>query len=157
MINTNSPTMKDQVTSRLITTTVVLVLWSTRISMARQNTSLLLCAAKLIFSPTFTGQFQTDEIITQSRTVGGQQVTARGRVISWNNITKVLKYYQNRIDGVFLRLLVTSQSLKVVTLNRFYLRYISNPDINFLLCRVFLLVLSTTLVRSWYVVHQWLC
>ena len=55
----------------------------------------------VIFSPTFTGQFQTDEIITQSRTVGGQQVTARGRVISWNNITKVLKYYQNRIDGVF--------------------------------------------------------
>jgi len=55
----------------------------------------------VIFSPTFTGQFQTDEIITQSRTVGGQQVTARGRVISWNNVTKVLKYYQNRIDGVF--------------------------------------------------------
>ena len=55
----------------------------------------------VIFSPTFTGQFQTDEIITQSRTVGGQQVTARGRVISWNATTKVLKYYQNRIDGVF--------------------------------------------------------
>jgi len=55
----------------------------------------------VIFSPTFTGQFQTDEIITQSRTVGGQQVTARGRVISWNDTTKVLKYYQNRIDGVF--------------------------------------------------------
>ena len=55
----------------------------------------------VIFSPTFTGQFQTDEIITQSRTVGGQQVTARGRVISWNTTTKVLKYYQNRIDGVF--------------------------------------------------------
>ena len=28
-------------------------------------------------------------------------MTARGRVISWNNTTKVLKYYQNRIDGVF--------------------------------------------------------
>ena len=55
----------------------------------------------VIFSPTFTGQFQTDEIITQSRTVGGQQVTARGRVISWNDTTKVLKFYQNRIDGVF--------------------------------------------------------
>ena len=37
----------------------------------------------------------------RSRTVGGQQVTARGRVISWNTTTKVLKYYQNRIDGVF--------------------------------------------------------
>ena len=55
----------------------------------------------VIFSPTFTGQFSTDEIITQSRTVGGQQVTARGRVISWNSTTKVLKYYQNRVDGVF--------------------------------------------------------
>jgi hypothetical protein len=55
----------------------------------------------VIFSPTFTGTFSTDEIITQSRTVGGQQVTARGRVISWNTTTKVLKYYQNRIDGVF--------------------------------------------------------
>lgn len=54
-----------------------------------------------IFSPTFTGQFQTDEIITQSRTIGGQQVTARGRVISWNNTTKLLKFYQNRIDGIF--------------------------------------------------------
>ena len=55
----------------------------------------------VIFSPTFTGTFSTDEIITQSRTVGGQQVTARGRVISWNTTTKVLKYYQNRIDGVY--------------------------------------------------------
>lgn len=54
-----------------------------------------------IFPASFTGQFQTDEIITQSRTVGGQQVTARGRVISWNSTTKVLKYYQNRVDGVF--------------------------------------------------------
>ena len=61
----------------------------------------------VIFSPTFTGQFQTDEIVTQSRTVGGQQVTARGRVISWNDTTKVLKFYQNRIDGVFPELLVT--------------------------------------------------
>ena len=54
-----------------------------------------------IFSPTFTGNYSTDEIITQSRTVGGQQVTARGRVVSWNSTTKVLKYYQNRIDGIF--------------------------------------------------------
>lgn len=66
------------------------------------TSAITLSATKaVIFSPTFTGQFQTDEIITQSRTVGGQQVTARGRVISWNNTTKVLKYYQNRIDGVF--------------------------------------------------------
>ena len=28
-------------------------------------------------------------------------MTARGRVISWNSTTKVLKYYQNRIDGIF--------------------------------------------------------
>ena len=66
------------------------------------TSAITLSATKaVIFSPTFTGQFQTDEIITQSRTIGGQQVTARGRVISWNNTTKVLKYYQNRIDGVF--------------------------------------------------------
>ena len=63
---------------------------------------LTLSATKsVIFAPTFTGNFSTDEIITQSRTIGGQQVTARGRVISWNSTTKVLKYYQNRIDGVF--------------------------------------------------------
>ena len=55
----------------------------------------------VIFSPTFTGNYTTDEIVTQSRTVGGQQVTARGRVVSWNSTTKVLKYYQNRIDGIF--------------------------------------------------------
>lgn len=66
------------------------------------TSAITLSATKaVIFSPTFTGQFQTDEIITQSRTVGGQQVTARGRVISWNSTTKVLKFYQNRIDGVF--------------------------------------------------------
>lgn len=66
------------------------------------TSAITLSATKaVIFSPTFTGQFQTDEIITQSRTVGGQQVTARGRVVSWNSTTKVLKYYQNRIDGVF--------------------------------------------------------
>ena len=66
------------------------------------TSAITLSATKaVIFSPTFTGQFQTDEIITQSRTVGGQQVTARGRVISWNSTTKVLKYYQNKIDGVF--------------------------------------------------------
>ena len=66
------------------------------------TSDLTLSATKaVIFSPTFTGNFQTDEIITQSRTIGGQQVTARGRVISWNSTTKVLKYYQNRIDGVF--------------------------------------------------------
>ena len=55
----------------------------------------------VIFSPDFTGTFNTDEIITQTRTVGGQQVTARGRVVSWNNVTKVLKYFQNRVDGIF--------------------------------------------------------
>ena len=55
----------------------------------------------VIFSPDFTGTFNTDEIITQTRTVGGQQVTARGRVVSWNSVTKVLKYFQNRVDGIF--------------------------------------------------------
>lgn len=55
----------------------------------------------VVFSPTFQGNFTVDEIITQTRTVGGQSVTSRARVISWNPITKVLKYYQNKIDGIF--------------------------------------------------------
>jgi hypothetical protein len=63
---------------------------------------LTLSATKaVIFAPTFQGNFVVDEIITQTRTVGGSQITARGRVISWNPITKVLKYYQNKIDGIY--------------------------------------------------------
>ena len=54
-----------------------------------------------IFSPTFQGNYVPDEIITQQRTVGGTTITARGRVISWNSTTKVLKYYQNNVDGIF--------------------------------------------------------
>ena len=52
-------------------------------------------------SPTFQGNYIPDEIITQSRIVGGVNVTARGRVISWNSTTKLLKYYQNNVDGIF--------------------------------------------------------
>ena len=55
----------------------------------------------VIFSPTFQGNYVPDEIITQTRVVGGTNVTARARVISWNAITKVLKYYQNAVDGIF--------------------------------------------------------
>ena len=55
----------------------------------------------VIFSPTFQGNYVPDEIITQTRVVGGTNVTARGRVISWNATTKVLKYYQNAVDGIF--------------------------------------------------------
>lgn len=55
----------------------------------------------VIFSPTFQGNFIADETIQQTRIIGGQSVTARGRVVSWNSTTKVLKYYQNRIDGIF--------------------------------------------------------
>ena len=55
----------------------------------------------VIFSPTFQGNYVPDEIITQTRTVGGTNVTARARVISWNATTKVLKYYQNSVDGIF--------------------------------------------------------
>ena len=63
---------------------------------------LTVSAAKaVIFAPTFQGNYVPDEIITQTRTVGGTNVTARGRVISWNSTTKVLKYYQNAIDGIF--------------------------------------------------------
>jgi len=66
------------------------------------TSELTLSATKAVIFPTsFTGSYNTDEIITQSRTVGGQAVTARGRVISWNSTTKVLKYYQNRVDGIF--------------------------------------------------------
>ena len=63
---------------------------------------LTLSATKaVIFPPTFQGNFVVDEIITQTRTVGGQQITSRGRVISWNSVTKVLKYYQNNVDGIY--------------------------------------------------------
>lgn len=55
----------------------------------------------VIFPPTFQGVFFVDEIITQTKIVGGGQVTSRGRVISWNSTTKVLKYYQNQIDGIY--------------------------------------------------------
>lgn len=55
----------------------------------------------VIFSPTFQGNFIPDEIISQQRTVGGVTITARGKVISWNPTTKVLKYFQNRVDGIF--------------------------------------------------------
>ena len=54
-----------------------------------------------IFPPTFQGNYVPDEIITQTRVVGGQNITARARVISWNATTKVLKYYQNSVDGIF--------------------------------------------------------
>ena len=54
-----------------------------------------------IFSPTFQGNFIADETLQQTRIVGGQSVTSRGRVVSWNSTTKVLKYYQNRVDGIF--------------------------------------------------------
>jgi hypothetical protein len=63
---------------------------------------LTVSAAKaVIFSPTFQGNYAPDEIITHSRVVGGQTTTARGRVISWNPTTKLLKYYQNAVDGIF--------------------------------------------------------
>ena len=55
----------------------------------------------VIFSPTFQGNYVPDEIITQTRVVGGTNITARARVISWNATTKVLKYYQNSVDGIF--------------------------------------------------------
>ena len=55
----------------------------------------------VIFPPTFQGNYVPDEIITQTRVVGGTNVTARARVISWNATTKLLKYYQNSVDGIF--------------------------------------------------------
>ena len=58
-------------------------------------------AKAVIFPPTFQGNYAPDEIITQTRVIGGTNVTARGRVISWNSTTKVLKYYQNNVDGIF--------------------------------------------------------
>lgn len=55
----------------------------------------------MIFPTSFTGIFQSGEIIRQTRISNRQQITARGRVVSWNNATKVLKYYQDEIDGIF--------------------------------------------------------
>ena len=63
---------------------------------------LTLSASKaVIFPTTFQGNFIPDETVTQTRIVGGQSVTATGKVVSWNTTTKVLKYYQNRVDGIF--------------------------------------------------------
>ena len=68
----------------------------------------------VIFSPTFQGNYVPDEIITQTRVVGGQNVTARGRVISWNATTKLLKYYQNAVDGIFPEVTGTQMNLMVL-------------------------------------------
>jgi hypothetical protein len=66
------------------------------------TSDLTLSATKaVIFPPTFQGNFVVDEIIQQSRTIGGQTITSRGRVISWNTTTKVLKFYQNKVDGIY--------------------------------------------------------
>lgn len=66
------------------------------------TTDLTLSATKaVIFPPTFQGNFVPDETIQQQKTVGGTTITSRGRVISWNSTTKVLKYYQNNVDGIF--------------------------------------------------------
>ena len=63
---------------------------------------LTLSAVKAVAMPVdFSQNFNPDEIITQTRTVGGTTVTARGRVISWDSTTKVLKYYQNEVDGIY--------------------------------------------------------
>jgi hypothetical protein len=60
-----------------------------------------------IFPPSFQGNFFVDEIITQTKIVGGQQVTSRVRVISRNSTTKVLKYYTNKLDGIYPELAVS--------------------------------------------------
>lgn len=65
-------------------------------------TSLTYSLTKAIAFPlTFTGAFTPDSTIQQTRTVGANQVVSRGVVVSWNPITKVLKYFQNRVRGIF--------------------------------------------------------
>jgi hypothetical protein len=73
-----------------------------RFNTSELTSDLTLSATKaVIFPPTFPGTFFVDELIVQTKVVGAGNVTSRGRVISWNSTTKVLKYYQNQIDGIF--------------------------------------------------------
>lgn len=58
-------------------------------------------AKSIAFPTTFTGSFTPDQIIEQRRTVNTEEVRSRGQVISWNSVTKVLKYFQDRVNGVF--------------------------------------------------------
>jgi hypothetical protein len=79
-----------------------LVLNPKRYSTSELTNELTLTSLRaVIFPPTFQGNFLPDEIITQSKSVGGQTITSRGRVVSWDSTTKVLKYYQNKVDGIF--------------------------------------------------------
>jgi hypothetical protein len=73
-----------------------------RFNTSELTSDLTLSATKaVIFPPTFAGTFFVDELIVQTKVVGAGNVTSRGRVISWNSTTKVLKYYQNQVDGIF--------------------------------------------------------
>ena len=86
----------------------------------------------VIFSPTFQGNYVPDEIMTQSRVVGGTTVTARARVISWNATTKVLKYYQNSVDGIFPEVTGTQNEFDGSTvINGVTSGAAGQPDVNF--------------------------
>jgi hypothetical protein len=55
----------------------------------------------IAFPLSFNGAFTPDSTIEQRRTIGVNEIRSRGVVISWNPITKVLKYFQNRVRGIF--------------------------------------------------------
>jgi hypothetical protein len=56
-----------------------------------------------------SGNFQVGEIINQSST------NASGRVVSWDSTNKILKYYQDRFDGVYQQNLVQFSDTNTIT------------------------------------------
>ncbi len=66
-----------------------------------ETTGTVCKAVKFISSTPETTTFLNGEIITQTRTVGGVTYEAKGRVIHWDPINKVLRYYQNEYISTF--------------------------------------------------------
>lgn len=60
-----------------------------------ETTGTVCKAVKFVGTTPETTTFLNGEIITQTRTVGGVTYEAKGRVIHWDSINKVLRYYQN--------------------------------------------------------------
>jgi hypothetical protein len=60
-----------------------------------ETTGTVCKAVKFLSTTPETTTFLNGEIITQTRTVGGITYEAKGRVIHWDSVNKVLRYYQN--------------------------------------------------------------
>jgi hypothetical protein len=60
-----------------------------------ETTGTVCKAVKFLNTTPETTTFLNGQIITQTRTVGGITYEAKGRVIHWDPINKVLRYYQN--------------------------------------------------------------